>query len=702
MTAAHAGTTDTPTRYQRVREILQTAAGASKADYGGAGRFWEHGLAALKAAKVHDVSMIAPEIPSCCAEEPGAATSRGNNSGLIRGLRGEPPFDGSRFPPLLWGGARVSEDDIAFIADWIDDGCPAADHLTNYDLKAGSVLAEARVAVRDIAEFAPCAEGVNATVAREGAPRQRIDLDCMDAKQLDLLRRSFRRMYGLNDWPEDRRSYNNQALIHQNHCQHGWERFLPWHRAYLYEFEQNLQDFHADVMLPYWDFTAPLYRPDTPQCGSIIPAAFKAFLTTEAAEALIANLDPLPTATQKAALLELARQGALFTSQRTFFRYVIETVGYTDVTANVRDKNRQRFIDALLASNPLWYPLRYPAEYKGDGTIEQVIHYHYPSADDIGQILSLNNFRDFGGGNIYNASFGFLDQNPHNTMHIWTGGQNPNADGGSYARRRGADSGAASAVAALADRRNLAVRVGGRDFHKKSDMYTQPSLGDMFSNLTASYDPVFWPIHVNIDRLWWEWQKANPNGLPYDLDSILSPWSYTIRDTLDVSLFGYEYVRGSWFMPVGIQTPIGRFTSVPIQIGEPVKTFRKAEIRLHWVPQLVRSCFVRVFLNDPGANAATTLKGNPNFAGYLAIFGHGECYGGPGHCDLPPPRARSFDIRGRSHNTPRNHRIDVTEAAKRLLAAGSSLQITLVVIGADYQEDKELLKLEGVSLNFLD
>jgi hypothetical protein len=46
MTAAHAGTTDTPTRYQRVREILQTAAGASKADYGGAGRFWEHGLAA--------------------------------------------------------------------------------------------------------------------------------------------------------------------------------------------------------------------------------------------------------------------------------------------------------------------------------------------------------------------------------------------------------------------------------------------------------------------------------------------------------------------------------------------------------------------------------------------------------------------------------------------------------------------------------
>ena len=52
---------------------------------------------------------------------------------------------------------------------------------------------------------------------------------------------------------------------------------------------------------------------------------------------------------------------------------------------------------------------------------------------------------------------------------------------------------------------------------------------------------------------------------------------------------------------------------------------------------------------------------------------------------------------------PRNHRIDVTECARKLLAAGArELQITLIVIGADYEEDVDLLKLEGVSLNFLD
>jgi tyrosinase len=54
-------------------------------------------------------------------------------------------------------------------------------------------------------------------------------------------------------------------------------------------------------------------------------------------------------------------------------------------------------------------------------------------------------------------------------------------------------------------------------------------------------------------------------------------------------------------------------------------------------------------------------------------------------------------------NTPRNHRIDVTRAARRLIGTGATrLTVSLVVIGASYQEDRELLRLDGVSLNFLD
>jgi tyrosinase len=687
-------------RYGRVKDILSAAAGDS--DYGGLGRFWEKPLEQFLQARLYGVRLVAPAVETCCC----GGAPRSESSGLIQGLRGEPPFDGSRFPPLMWGGSRVADDDIDFIAGWIDDGCPAGDGDVR-PLEFKSTLL--RVTVTDPAEFAVSETGERSYAYREGEPLQRANLDCLTEPQLDTLRDAFRKTYDLNKFEEDRRSYNNQALIHQNHCQHGWERFLPWHRAYIYEFEQNLQDFQPGITVPYWDWTMPQYRPHEPENGWIIPKSFQAFLREDALNDMFEVLKPTPG--QEKAFVQMASPKARmsFVTQDDFFCYVINSVGYTNVTPNPKNPRRRAMIDALLASNSLWYPLRYPAQYYG-GTINQVIHYHYPTADDIDQILSCNNFRDFGGGNVYNASFGFIDQNPHNTMHIWTGGQNPDhlpPDSFKPAYLCGDKKAAGASPAAdepmLAERRNFTTKIRDRKFHSSEDMYSQPTFGDMFSNLTASYDPVFWPVHSNVDRLWWQWQTQNPTGLPYDLDSILSPWSYTIRDMLDISRFGYEYVRCSYFMPVGMEAPIGRFVSAPITIDGKAKSFKKAEIRMHWVPQLVRSCFVRAFINEPGANAATSVRDNPHYAGYLAIFGHGECYGGPGHCDLPPARPRAFDQRPRSHNAPRNHRLDVTKTARRLLDDGAStLQITLLVIGVDYREENDLLRLEGVSLNLLD
>ena len=693
-----------PIGYQRVRQILNDAAQDSLEDYGGLGRFWDRGIDILKSARLHGIPMIAPDTPhtSCCHTSNVGSSRRSTDSGLIQGLRGAPPFDGCRFPPLPWGGTPVRARDIQLIADWIDAGCPddnqpsAAASIT-VPLTAEQTI---HIQVRDNSEFGLAPEGTWRPT-RPGELKQRVNLDCLSESALDQLRAAFRHLYSLNEWPEDRRSYNNQALIHQNHCQHGWERFLTWHRAYVYEFEQNIQDFFPNLTLPYWDWTMPHYRPEQPEKGWIIPQSFQAFLTKAAVDTLLKKLKPRPTPEQSRRFQALADPRIYFVSQSTFFRYVYNTVGYTHITPQPDNANRRFLIDALLESNPLWYPLRYPAEYKDGGTINQVIHYHYPSAQDIHDILALNNFRDFGGGSIYDAAFGFLDQNPHNTMHIWTGGQNPYANGlGSYETCPAAP--AHEATHLLGERRNLMVRASGRRFHSRSDMYQQPPLGDMFSNLTASYDPVFWPVHVNVDRLWWEWQTRNPHSTPVELDAILSPWNYTQRDTLHVAQFGYEYVRNTFFIPVGLNAPISRFRSEPISISKQTQGFRKAEIRLHWVPQLDRSCFIRAFLNLPGADAHTPWRDNPHFAGYLAVFGHGACYGGPGHCDTPPPRPRDYDNRTRSHNMPRNHRIDVTDCARRLLATDQTLQITLVVIGSDYEEDINLLKLEGVSLNFLD
>ncbi len=660
------------TRYEQVKEILDKAASNSKADYDGAGLFWQRPLSDFLVATVGGVRMI---------ESGNSATS-----GLIRGLRGETPFDGSRYPALPWGGTPVTSADIDFIAEWIDDGCKEDDRvLAEIEVpltRKSRILQVLDVknleeAVREITE-AP-----NEYNYQHGETKQRMNIDCMTPTQIGRLRDAFRELYALNKWPEDRRSYNNMALIHQNHCQHGWERFLPWHRIYLYEFEQALQDHCPDVTMPYWDWTMPQYCPENPTSGAIIPPSFKCFITEESLAFLVTAVPALPES--DADKLRSGMLGMLFSSPKLFFDKAKTLI---DARYTVGE-HRDRFIDAMLEANALWYPLRYPAEFKGK-TIQQKFHYHYPTANDIAEIMSLRTFRDFGGGSLYNDSFGFIDQNPHNTMHIWTGGYNPDHvdPPALQAQVRGGE-------------RNRAARVAGRRPHARSDMYVNADNGDMLSNLTASYDPIFWPIHANVDRLWSEWQDLHPNSNPADLDAVLTPWSYTAADTLDISKFGYEYVKSTHLIPIGQQTPVGRFVSKPIPVPAPVRAgFRTAEVRLHRVPQLPRSCFIRVFLNLKDATADTTIE-DPHYAGYLAVFGHGECYGGPGHCEVPPRRA--YDLRPRNHNTPRNHRVNVTKTAKRLLDDGaSSLEITLVVVGADYCEDNDLLRLDGVSLNFLD
>jgi len=101
------------TRFKRVREIIREAAGENNDAFGGL-PLWEFTREKLLAAKLHNILLIAPEKEaggSCCHGKAGPETDagRGARSGLVRGLRGEPPFDGSQLPRLPWGRDAISE-----------------------------------------------------------------------------------------------------------------------------------------------------------------------------------------------------------------------------------------------------------------------------------------------------------------------------------------------------------------------------------------------------------------------------------------------------------------------------------------------------------------------------------------------------------------------------------------------------------------
>lgn len=62
----------------------------------------------------------------------------------------------------------------------------------------------------------------------------------------------------------DPRNWTKQAQIHYNHCPHNNWFFLPWHRGYLYYFEEICRELTGNdsFALPYWNWTSHPVIPD--------------------------------------------------------------------------------------------------------------------------------------------------------------------------------------------------------------------------------------------------------------------------------------------------------------------------------------------------------------------------------------------------------------------------------------------------------
>ena len=81
------------------------------------------------------------------------------------------------------------------------------------------------------------------------------------------------------------------------------------------------------------------------------------------------------------------------------------------------------------------------------------------------------------------------------------------------------------------------------------------------------------------------------------------------------------------------------------------------------------SFVVKLVINNPKVEDAVSPE-SPGYAGHFTVFGHGECWGDAGHCDIPSGPLHEFDRRRPHPLTPINVTVDVTQALLEAPEAG--------------------------------
>jgi hypothetical protein len=81
--------------------------------------------------------------------------------------------------------------------------------------------------------------------------------------------------------------------------------------------------------------------------------------------------------------------------------------------------------------------------------------------------------------------------------------------------------------------------------------------------------------------------------------------------------------------------------------------FTRADLVFSGVDHSETSYEVRVFLNNPTADASTPRTAEHSYAGRFVVFGHGGCFGDEGHCEVPSQPRASTDLRLAHPLTPR-------------------------------------------------
>jgi tyrosinase len=124
---------------------------------------------------------------------------------------------------------------------------------------------------------------------------------------------------------------------------------------------------------------------------------------------------------------------------------------------------------------------------------------------------------------------------------------------------------------------------------------------------------------------------------------------------------------------------VNRITSAPIRLPG-TAAFTRADFEFVGVDHSGPSYEARVFIGNAAADETTPATPDAGYAGAFYVFGHGGCYGAPGHCDIHGP-IHPYDRRLPHQLTLQTKLIQVTDAIKRLVAAGAdTATVTIVAV----------------------
>lgn len=130
-------------------------------------------------------------------------------------------------------------------------------------------------------------------------------------------------------------------------------------------------------------------------------------------------------------------------------------------------------------------------------------------------------------------------------------------------------------------------------------------------------------------------------------------------------------------------TSPGSYLSNPrISLEGVKKDFETAELQFNNVLHTRDSYEVRVFLNQPNADASTPIENNRHYAGSLFFYGQGD-YIDPSRSIFSSrdPRAQELDLSpGHSNTSPFILYLDITMSLQQLIADCSEIELTFVAI----------------------